>query len=58
MDDMETTNALPPLSPTPVPLCVMDINMGTDQLKHTKKCNTIYWQIYVAEIHSKPQVRA
>lgn len=43
MDDMETTNALPPLSPTPVPLCVMDINMGTDQLKHTNKCNTIYY---------------
>lgn len=29
------TNVLPPLSPTPVPLCVIDIIMGTDHLKHT-----------------------
>lgn len=30
---------LPPLSPTPVPLCVMDIIMGTDHLKGKKKQN-------------------
>lgn len=28
---------LPPLRPTPVPLCVMDIIMGTDHLKKTKR---------------------
>lgn len=31
------TNVLPPLSPTPVPLCVIDIIMGTDHLKHTHR---------------------
>ena len=30
---------LPPLSPTPVPLCVMDITMGTDQLEHKVNAN-------------------
>lgn len=27
----------PPLSPIPVPLCTMDIIMGTDHLKHNKQ---------------------
>lgn len=35
MDDKEK-RCVPPLSPTPVPLNVMDIAMGTDHLKHKK----------------------
>lgn len=36
MDDKEQNRRVPPLSPTPVPLNVMDIIMGTDHLKHKK----------------------
>lgn len=36
IEDKEKTDALPPLSPMPVPLCATDIIIGTDHLKPNK----------------------
>lgn len=52
----EKIDVLPPLSPTPVPLCVMDISMGTDHLKHTDRftimedvCDVFYLNSFVLD---------
>lgn len=37
----KTDLGIPPLRPTPVPLCVMDIIMGTDHLKDKREWQTI-----------------